>query len=73
MTNKEKWDSQSPEERRLSLSHLIVNVSLNKVNPCIPYMCEIGYQYSMDMNSFYVFKVQHDHTRNITYAFSKYI
>ena len=73
MTTKELWDSKTPEERRLSLDNLLINTTLQKVNPCSSEMCQIGYQYSIDQQSFIVFKIQHDKSRNINYAFSKSI
>jgi hypothetical protein len=73
MTKKELWDLQSPEERRSSLSNLMINVTLQKVNPCTFLKTKIGFRYNIDGKSYIVFKIQFDEKRNITYTFSKHI
>ena len=73
MTKKQLWDSKSPEERRQSLVFILINTTLLQANPCSEDFNEIGYEYSYDMETYIVFKIQYDNTRNIFYIYSKAI
>jgi hypothetical protein len=73
MTIKEKWDSQTPEQRREGLKYLLINTTLLKVNQCSSIFNEIGFLYSFDAETYHVFKIQYDEPRNMYFIFSKII
>jgi hypothetical protein len=73
MTIKERWDSQTPEQRREGLKYLLINTTLLKVNQCSSIFNEIGFLYSAEMETYQVFKIQYDEPRNMYFIFSKII
>jgi hypothetical protein len=73
MTKKEKWDSQTPEQRREGLKYLLINTTILKVNQCASIFNEIGFLYSFDAETYQVFKIQYDEPRNMYFIFSKII
>jgi hypothetical protein len=73
MTKKELWDYKSPEERRQSLGFILINTTLLQTNQCSENFNEIGYEYSYDMETYVVFKIQYEKTRDIYFIYSKAI